>query len=110
LHSVVVLSSRPSDWTRDRFIGWWRGPHADSAKKIPGLLDYRHGVVEGGFGKLSDGWDAYARLAFADRESLDRALASDEWAAAIAETDGMGGRVIAVITSEIDLLAGSDGS
>src|SRR5436190_1350532 len=43
--SMVVLASRPKDWSQDQFTQWWRGPHADAAKLLPGLLAYRHGAV-----------------------------------------------------------------
>ena len=29
--SLVVLSSRPPDWSREQFTTWWRGEHADYA-------------------------------------------------------------------------------
>jgi len=42
---LTVLARGPKEWTREQFIEWWRGPHARSAKKIPGLLGYTHGKI-----------------------------------------------------------------
>ena len=56
------------------------------------------------------GWDGHAVLTFADHAALDTAFASPEWKAATAQTKGMGGKRIILITEEVDLLAGdSDG-
>ena len=107
--SMVVLASRPSDWTQDQFTTWWRGPHAAAAKLIPGLVAYRHGVVTNDYDNPgSPAWDGHAVLTFADQAALDSALASAEWKAATAQTRGMGGKRLIVVTEEIDLLAASD--
>jgi len=45
-------------------------------------------------------------LTFADQAALDLAFASPEWKAATAQTKGMGGKRIILITDEVDLLAG----
>jgi uncharacterized protein (TIGR02118 family) len=105
--SMVVLASRPSDWTQQRFTDWWRGPHGDAAKLLPGLLAYRHGVVTKDYDSPdAPGWDGHAVLTFADQAALDAAFASAEWKAATAQTKGMGGKRIILITEEVDLLAG----
>lgn len=104
MHVLAVLASRPPEWDRERFTTWWRGPHADQAKLLPGLLEYTHGVVEADYDKRGD-WDGFARLAFESREALDAALASPEWEAAVADAAGMRGRRIVLICAEKDLLA-----
>ena len=105
--SMVVLASRPGDWTQQRFTDWWRGPHADAAKVLPGLLAYRHGIVTKDYDSPgTPGWDGHAVLTFADQAALDAAFASPEWKAATAQTKGMGGKRIILITDEVDLLAG----
>jgi len=86
---------------------------------LPGLIAYRHGVVTkdfdnpgaaGGDSPDTPGWDGHAVLTFADQAALDAAFASPEWKAATAQTRGMGGRRIILITEEVDLLeAGDDG-
>ena len=45
-------------------------------------------------------------LTFADQAALDAAFASPEWKVATAQTRGMGGKRIILITDEVDLLAG----
>lgn len=109
--SMVVLASRPKDWTAEQFTAWWRGPHADAARLLPGLEAYRHGAVTRDFDNPeAPAWDGHAVLSFADQSALEAAFASPEWAAATAQTKNMGGRRIILLTDEIDLLAGhSDG-
>ena len=103
---MVVLASRPKDWTPEQFMAWWRGPHADAARLLPGLKAYRHGVVTRDFDSPdAPGWDGHAVLTFADKAAMDTAFASPEWAAATAQTKGMGGRRIILLTDEVDLLA-----
>lgn len=107
--SMVVLASRPAEWTQQRFTDWWRGPHADAARILPGLIAYRHGVVTKDYDSPdTPGWDGHAVLTFEDQAGLDLAFASPEWKAATAQTKGMGGKRIIVITEEVDLLAGHD--
>ena len=107
---MVVLAGRPPEWTQEQFTQWWRGPHADAAKVIPGLAGYRHGVVTTDYDSPgSPGWDGHAVLTFADQGALDSALASAEWKAATAQTRGMGGKRIILITDEVDLLADPSG-
>ena len=109
--SMVVLSSRPKDWTHEQFTTWWRGPHADAAKVLPGLQAYRHGAVTRDFDNPdAAAWDGHAVLTFADQAALDAAFKSPEWAAATAQTKGMGGKRIILLTDEVDLLdAQADG-
>lgn len=104
--SMVVVSSRPPDWSRDRFTRWWRGEHADAASKLPGLIAYRHGAVVKDYDHADGeaGWDGHAVLTFADQEALDAALSSPEWEAAVAQTKGMKGRRIILVCDEVDLL------
>jgi uncharacterized protein (TIGR02118 family) len=106
--SMVVLASKPTDWTQERFTTWWRGPHADAARLLPGLRAYRHGAVTRDYDNPDvPAWDGHAVLTFADQAAVDAALGSPEWAAAIAQTRGMGGRRIVLLTDEVDLLAGA---
>ena len=104
--SFVVLARRPSDWDQNRFTIWWRGPHADAARLLPGLIAYRHGAVTRDYDNPAEpAWDGHAVLTFADQAALDIALASPEWAAATRQTKGMGGKRIVLLTDEVDLLA-----
>ena len=109
--SMVILATRPSEWSREQFTAWWRDEHADYAKKLPGLAGYRHGEVVFDYDH-PDGpaWDGHAVLTFASREVLDAALRSPEWAAAVAHVGKMKGKRIALITEEVDLLHGKQGT
>lgn len=103
--SLVVLSSRPPEWTREQFTTWWRGEHADYGRQLPGLLAYRHGEVVFDYDHPDQpAWDGNAVLTFASRDALDAALKSPEWAAAVAHVGKMKGKRIALITDEVDLL------
>lgn len=109
---LTVLARGPKEWTREQFLEWWRGPHARSARKLPGLLGYTHGKVQLDYDQpeAAPAWDGIAELYFADRAALDRALASPEWADAAREVVGMGGKRIALIADEVDLLAPRPGT
>ena len=105
--SMVVLATRPAEWTREQFTTWWRGEHADYAKKLPGLQGYRHGEVVFDYDHPgAPAWDGHAVLTFADRAALDAALESPQWRAAVAHVGKMKGKRIALITEELDLLGG----
>jgi hypothetical protein len=53
-------------------------------------------------------WDRQRFTAFESRASLDAALSSAEWRAAVDEVTGMGGRRIALIWAEADLLSAGE--
>lgn len=109
--NLVVLASRPPDWTQERFTEWWRGEHAAMARQLPGLLSYRHGVVVHDHDHPgAPAWDGHAVLGFTDRRALDAAMASPQWAAAVAHAGGMKGRRLVLITEEVDLLAAAAAS
>lgn len=108
--SMVILAARPPEWSREEFTLWWRGEHASYAKKLPRLQAYRHGEVVHDYDHPeAPAWDGHAVLSFASREALDAALRSPEWAAAVAHVGKMRGKRIALITEEVDLLAGAAG-
>ena len=103
---MVVLATRPPEWTQEQFTIWWRGEHADRGRTLPGLIAYRHGYVTKDYDqKEGPGWDGHAVLTFADQAALDAALASPEWAAAVQHTGKMRGKRIILVTEEVDLLA-----
>ena len=105
--SMVILATRPAEWTREQFTTWWRSEHADYAKKLPGLQGYRHGEVVFDYDHPgAPAWDGHAVLTFADRAALDAALESPQWRAAVAHVGKMKGKRIALITEELDLLGG----
>ncbi len=102
--SMVVLATRPPEWTREQFTLWWRGEHAEHALKLPGLQAYRHGEVVFDYDHPdAPAWDGHAVLTFPSREQLDAALSSPEWAAAVAHVGKMKGKRIVLVTEEVDL-------
>lgn len=107
---LIVLARRPRDWSNERFTSWWREHHALLGRRLPGLLKYTHGQVLRDLDHaeaLQPEWDGIAELYFADTDALDRAFASQEWRDGVRDASGMGGRRIAVVADEVDLLARS---
>jgi uncharacterized protein (TIGR02118 family) len=92
MHNLIVLAARPSDWTHERFIEWWRGEHADVTYPLPGLRRWLHTDLADGIDPGSSGWDGMSVLTFDSREALDAALSSQEWQAAVAHVGSMRGR------------------
>jgi uncharacterized protein (TIGR02118 family) len=109
VYSLVVLAARPPEWTHDQFITWWRGEHADVTRVLPGLRRWRHVAVDRALDPRSDGWDGISVLTFDSADDLDRALASPQWAAAVAHVGAMRGRRIAVAGEEAELFAAALG-
>jgi uncharacterized protein (TIGR02118 family) len=106
VYNLVVLAARPPDWTHEQFIAWWRGDHADLTRVLPGLRHWRHTALDRALEPRSEGWDGLSVLSFDSADDLDRALASPEWAAAVAQVGAMRGRRIAVMGEEAELFAG----
>ena len=104
MYNLIVLASRPRDWTHERFIAWWRGPHAEATYHLPGLRSWRHTEVLAAMGEKSEGWDGMSVLTFDSREALDTALASPEWESAVADVGEMRGRRIAVMGAEMTMV------
>ncbi|MGX1910654.1 EthD family reductase [Streptomyces phaeochromogenes] len=106
MYNLVLLAARPSDWTHERFIDWWRGDHAELTRTLPGLRSWRHTEIDTALEPRSEGWDGVSVLGFDTAEDLRKALDSPEWAAAVAQVGDMKGRRIAVLGGEKDMLAG----
>lgn len=92
MYNLIVLASRPNDWTHEQFIEWWRGEHAEVTYPLPGLLSWQHTELLESFDEKSSGWDGLSILSFESREALDAALASPEWKAAVEHVGTMRGR------------------
>jgi uncharacterized protein (TIGR02118 family) len=106
VYNLVILASKPNDWTHDQFIEWWRGEHADMTYGLPGLLRWHHTeIAEAMDDKLSAGWDGLSVLSFDSKESLEAALASDEWRRAVEHVGPMRGRRIALMGAERVMVA-----
>jgi uncharacterized protein (TIGR02118 family) len=97
MYDLVLLAARPPEWSHEQFIAWWRGDHAELTYRLPGLRSWRHTVVERAFEPRSEGWDGVSVLSFDSEADLRKALASPEWAAAVAQVGDMRGRRIAVM-------------
>ena len=105
VYSLMVLASRPPDWSHDQFIAWWRGEHADVTKALPGLRSWRHLAIDAALEPRSEGWDGMSVLSFDTADDLKRALESPQWAAAVAHVGEMRGRRIAVMGEEAELFS-----
>lgn len=109
MFNLILLAARPPEWTHDEFIAWWRGEHAEMTYGLPGLRSWRHTEIEKAFEPRSEGWDGMSVLGFDDEDALRAALASDEWARAVAHVGTMGGKRIAVMGTEREMVpAGED--
>jgi uncharacterized protein (TIGR02118 family) len=100
VYNLILLASRPPDWTHERFIGWWRGEHAELTRQLPGLRAWRHTDLDAALESRSEGWDGVSVLSFDTPEDLHKALDSPQWAAAVAQVGDMRGRRIAVLGTE----------
>lgn len=92
MYDLIVLAAKPSDWTHEQFITWWRGEHADVTYPLPGLKQWVHVDLDEGDDPKSAGWDGLSILSFESKEALDKALQSSEWKAAVAHVGQMRGR------------------
>ncbi|WP_040795978.1 EthD family reductase [Nocardia higoensis] len=92
MFNLILLAARPSDWTHEQFIEWWRGPHAEVTFPLPGLLRWQHNEIVDSGDERSAGWDGLSILSFESREALEAALASPEWKAAVEHVGSMRGR------------------
>lgn len=92
MYDMIVLAARPSDWTHEQFITWWRGEHADVTYPLPGLKRWVHVDLDESADPKSGGWDGLSILSFESQEALDAALRSPEWKAAVAHVGEMRGR------------------
>lgn len=106
MYNLILLASRPPDWTHERFIEWWRGEHAELTCRLPGLRSWRHTEIDAALEPRSEGWDGVSVLGFDTAEDVRKALDSPEWAAAVAQVGDMRGRRIAVMGDEREMYAG----
>lgn len=108
MYALVVMASRPPEWTHDQFIAWWRGDHADLTRLLPGLRSWRHIEVERALDERAEGWDGLSILGFDSEDAMEAALASEEWQAAVRHVGPMRGRRIAVMGTEATLFPRAD--
>jgi uncharacterized protein (TIGR02118 family) len=105
MYDLIVLAARPSDWTHEQFIAWWRGEHADVTYPLPGLRRWLHTDLEEATDPRSAGWDGMSVLSFDSAEALQAALASEEWRAAVAHVGDMRGRRMIFTGHEMTMVA-----
>jgi uncharacterized protein (TIGR02118 family) len=105
MYNLIVLAARPSDWTHEQFIDWWRGEHAEVTYPLPGLRRWLHTELEDALDERSSGWDGMSVLSFDSREALDAALSSEEWKAAVAHVGTMRGRRMIFTGDEMTMVA-----
>ncbi|MBA2812766.1 EthD family reductase [Streptomyces sp. KM273126] len=105
MYNLVLLAARPPEWTHERFIDWWRDDHAELTRRLPGLRAWRHTEIDAALERRSEGWDGISVLSFDSPEDLRKALASPEWADAVAQVGDMRGRRIAVMGREAEMFA-----
>ncbi len=105
MYNLVLMASRPDDWTHEEFINWWRGEHAEVTYRLPGLRRWQHTEILEAFEDRSAGWDGISILSFDDRASMKAALASDAWKEAVANVGSMRGQRIAVMGEEKVMVA-----
>lgn len=103
---LIVLARRPRDWSKAQFTAWWRDHHAALGCQLPGLLAYTHAETLRDYDHPgAPEWDGLAELYFEDLAAVDRAMSSPEWTEAVRDVSGVGGRRIALVLDEVDLLA-----
>ena len=81
------------------------GPLDPRVLRLPGLRRWRHTEIDAALESRSEGWDGISVLGFDSPEDLKKALASPEWADAVAQVGDMKGRRIAVMGHEAELFA-----
>lgn len=76
----VSLVRRRPDLSRDEFVAYWLGPHAEIAKEMPGAITY---VVNIARDPEVAGWDGFAEVWFESLEAAEAAFASEPFASRI---------------------------
>ena len=82
MYSVVFLVKKKAEMTKAEFARFWIEDHTPFTAKVAGIRSYRVYPFHDG---LSGPFDGAAVLSFDDKESCDRALASSEFEAALAD-------------------------
>jgi uncharacterized protein (TIGR02118 family) len=82
-HVVFLVKKRP-DLSQEEFTRYWIDEHTLFTAKTPGLRAY-HCFPMTGHPGAPPPFDAIAYISFDDRAAYDRAMASPEFAAALAD-------------------------
>ena len=59
MYNLIVLAAKPSDWTHEQFIEWWRGEHAEVTYPLPGLRRRLHTEILDDDGREVEGLGRY---------------------------------------------------
>jgi uncharacterized protein (TIGR02118 family) len=84
VYDVIFLVKRNPSMTQSEFADYWVNKHTPLTSKVPGVTSYICFTTTG----APDGdpaYDGVAILSFADEDAYNRGMASDEFAAAIAD-------------------------
>ena len=76
----VSLVRRRPDLSRDDFVAYWLGPHAEIAREMPGAIAYMVNIVRD---PEVAGWDGFAEVWFESVEVAEAAFASEPFASRI---------------------------
>jgi uncharacterized protein (TIGR02118 family) len=82
MYSVVFLVKKKADMTQDEFARFWIEDHTPFTAKVAGIRSYRVYPFHDG---QTGPFDGAAVISFDDQESCERALASPEFEAALAD-------------------------
>lgn len=101
MRKMVGLMPRRPDTSREQFREYWTTTHAEITAKIPGLRSYVQNMCvpdENG----DPAYDGVAVLGFDDAESMNKALATPEWDAVLADVPKFvdDSRVVIMIADE----------
>lgn len=94
---TISLMWRKPGLSFAQFDAYWRDIHAPLAARVPGIMSYiqRHRVFPAGAPGADDALDGspdgFAIIEYANREDFERAWASDEGKAALADVDNFRG-------------------
>ena len=97
---MVRLLKRPDTMTLDEMDQWWLGPHADVAKRLPGLRKYVVSLVVGSPDPGEPQYDGMAEMWFDSIEDADKAQKSDVMKEAIKDSVGTNFTVVRLTTEE----------
>ncbi|MEZ5102354.1 MAG: EthD family reductase [Thermoleophilia bacterium] len=85
MFKAIVLLKRKPELTREAFLDWWLGGHADLARDLPGLRRLVFNVVEGEDAEF----DGVSELWFDTREDFEAAYATEHGKAVAADSLAM---------------------
>jgi uncharacterized protein (TIGR02118 family) len=80
----ISLVRRKPGMTREEFLAYWMGPHAEIVRNLPGLRGLRFGVVQT-WTPEDAAWDGIGELWFDSIEAAEHAFATEPHAARLRE-------------------------